>query len=82
MDKQFRLLPDVRSVLHRRIDCQYEILGSHSDAAENTSCVMLRFAVGQRATHINKGRGSFETSETIASNTTSHPSGHRYLLVQ
>jgi hypothetical protein len=82
MDKQFRLLPEVRSVLHRRIDYQYDILDSHRGAAEVTSCVMLRCAVRQRATHINKGRGSFETSETIASNTPSHPSGHRYLILQ
>jgi hypothetical protein len=50
MDKQFRLLPEFRSVLHRRIDCQYETQDSQSGAAEDTSCVMLRCAVGQRAT--------------------------------
>jgi len=62
MNKQFCLLPDVRSLLYRRIDCQYEITGSDSGVAEDTSCVMLRCAVGQRATHIYKGLGSFETS--------------------
>jgi hypothetical protein len=29
-----------------------------------------------------KGRGFFETSETTASNTTSHSSGHQYLFLQ
>jgi hypothetical protein len=80
MDKQFCLLPEFRSVLYGRIDCQSEILGFHSGAVEDKSCVMLRCAVGKRATHINKGRVSFETSKTVVSNTASHPSGHRYLL--
>jgi hypothetical protein len=59
MDKQFSLLPDIRSVLQRRTDCRYEIIDSHISAVENTSCVLLRCGVGQRATHIYKGRGLF-----------------------
>lgn len=82
MAKQLCLLPDVRCVFLRRTDRRYEILGSHSGAAEDTSCVMLRCAVGQRATHIRNGRGSFETSESTASNKGSHLSGHQYLLLQ